>query len=219
MAKHEIPKLAAEMRNQTGSRPTTRLRESGQLPAVIYGHKQETIHVSVDAKEMLELLHRNTHVLEIVSESSAESCLIKQVQWDHLGAQIIHVDLARVDLTERVRTHVILELTGDPIGLKESGAFLEQHHPQIEVECQAAAIPDQLTADISELDAGKPLTAAELSLPDDIGCTLPPETILASISTSVEEPDDAESVEAEAAENEPEVIGAKQDEPEEQEQA
>ncbi len=190
MAKHEIPKLTAATREATGSRFSARLRACGQLPAVIYGHKKQSVHVSVDAKEMRHLLHHNTHVLEIVRDSESEPCLIKEVQWDHLGSQVIHVDLARVDLTERVRTHVALELIGEPVGLKESGAFLEHHHPEVEVECQASAIPDRLTADIGELDVGKPLTVADLSLPDGVECTLGPDTVLAGISIAMEQPEE-----------------------------
>src|SRR5262245_46272011 len=141
MAKREIPKIKVQPREQLGSRYTARLRKTGRLPAVIYGHKQDPAHVSVDGLEVNELLHKNTHLVEAQLASNTEPFLIRDVQWDHLGAKIIHIDLARVDLNERVTVDVQLEFTGDAIGLKEAGAILEHPFTELAVQCLVTEIP------------------------------------------------------------------------------
>lgn len=207
MASTNIPTIQVEVRTEVGTRSSTRLRDSGRMPAVIYGHRQEPVHISMDTQEITDLLHRNAHVMEVAFDSNREPCLVKNVQWNHLGSKIMHLDLTRVDLTEKVKTHVVLELTGEPVALKEAGTLLEHPYSEIEVECLAANIPDRISADISQIDLNQPLTVGDLELPEGVICTLTPETPLASITIMAEEvePD----VTPEAEEGEPEVIGEK----------
>ena len=216
MAKRDIPQIEGEVRERTGTRYAARLRHQKRLPGVIYGHKQPPIHISLDARKLTELLRNQAHVLEVVYDSQAQSCLVKDIQWDYLGSSIIHVDLTRVDLSERVTTEVALELTGEPVGLKEAGAMLEHPYSTIEVECEAGNIPDAIQADVSHLEVGKHLSVGQLELPEGVACTLTPETVLASITIVmvVEEEEPEAEVEAESAE--PEVITAKKEESEDE---
>lgn len=210
MAKREIPKIKVQSRERLGSRYAARLRGTGQLPAVIYGHEQTPAHVSVDAMEIKQLLHKNTHLVEAVLDSKAEPCLIKDVQWNHLGSEIVHLDLTRVDLTERVKVDVRIQLTGEAIGLKEAGAILEQPVTEIEVECLATEIPDAIKADVSHLKVDEALLAGQLKLPEGVTTTLDPETIVAAIHVVAEEVIEP-TAPAEGA-TEPEVIGKKVEE-------
>lgn len=210
MATRNIPRIDGQLRDQLGSRHAGRLRRTGRLPAVIYGHGQQAVHVTFDAKELTDLMHHNVHVLEVACAGSDASCLIKEVQWDHLGSSILHLDLTRVDLTERVRTTVSLELVGDPVGLKEAGAILERMASEIEVECQAGAIPEQVRADISGLGVNQTLTVAGLELPEGMTCPMLPDTILATVSVVAVAAEDEEA--AEEAEVQPEVITGKKEE-------
>ena len=215
MAKHELPKINADQRTQLGSRYAARLRDTGRLPAVIYGHQIEPVHISVDHREMTELLHRNTHVLEVAFDSKAEPCLVKSIQWDHLGVQILHLDLTRVSMTERVTTSVELRFFGEPVALKEEGAILTRPYNTLEVECQAINIPESIVVNVAELEMGKPITVADLEMPEGVTATLDAETVIASISIMAEEEEPAEEV-VEGAEGEPEVITAKKEEGEEE---
>ena len=96
---HDTPTLTALPRHRTGSRYARRLRQSGQLPAVIYGHKSDPLPVSIDEKDMLTLLHHGTHVMKLnVEGGGEETCLIKDLQFGYLGDNVIHVDFARVAL-------------------------------------------------------------------------------------------------------------------------
>lgn len=209
MAKREIPKIKVENRTVLGSRYSHRLRKTGKLPAVIYGHHQDPIHVSVDGDELHDLLHKNTHLLEVLIGSKSEPCLVRDVQWNHLGSEILHVDLARVDLTERVHVEVEIELTGEAVGLKEAGAFLEQQLTMLEIECLATEIPDKIKVDVSELKVDEAVTVAHVKLPEGVTTKEDPETIIAAIHIIAEEV--AAPVAAEGA-AEPEVIGKKVEE-------
>ena len=213
MATHEIPTIHADARTTLGSRPTAKLRTTGQLPAVIYGHKQDPVHVSLNRGEITGLLHHNAHVIEVEVDSKKEPCLIKDVQWDHLGSELIHVDLARVDLTERVTVEIELELVGEAVGLKESGTILEHHLNQIEVKCLASDIPEQVRMDISELNVGQSLTVSDLVLPEGVEATQAADTLIAAIHV-VTEAEETEEGEATPGAGEPEVIG-KADKPDE----
>lgn len=209
MATQQLPKIEGQTRSGLGSRQTAKIRSQGRLPAVVYGHKQDPTHISFDQKEINDLLHQHAHLVEVVVGSKTEPCLIKDVQWDYLGSNILHLDLARVDLTEQVTIEVDLVLTGEPVGLKESGAFLQHGLDQLEISCLASQIPDQIKVDISELGVGGQITVADLKLPAGVTATSDGETLVAAIQIVAEE---VEPIEGEAGEAEPEVIGKKEEE-------
>lgn len=211
MAKREIPKIAVESRNQLGKRYAARLRKAGRLPVVVYGHKKDPLHVSVNHLEMNDLLHNNTHLLEIVLDKKAEPCLVKDIQWNHLGSQVVHVDLTRVDLTERVKVDVELTLTGEAIGLKEGGTLLEHFITSLPIECLATEIPDRVRVDVSHLKVDDTLTVKELKLPEGVTTSLSPEAIIAAVHTIAEEVVAPAAAGAEGG-AEPEVIGGKKTE-------
>ncbi|MCE9589563.1 MAG: 50S ribosomal protein L25 [Planctomycetes bacterium] len=209
MAKREIPKIKVEPRPRIGSRYATRLRKGGQLPAVIYGHKKDPVHVAVNEEEMHELLHRNTHLLEVMIDSRSEPCLVRDVQWDHMGSEILHVDLARVDLNERVTVEVELVLTGDAVGLKEVGAFIEQQLKALPVQCLVTEIPDNIKVDVGHLKVDESVTVGQIKLPEGVTTKTSPDAIVAAIHIVKEE---IVEVVAPEAGSEPEVIGKKLEE-------
>lgn len=210
MSSHAIPQVKVESRQRIGSRYAKRLRDAGRLPAVIYGHQQDPMHVSFNSKEVVTHLLNRAHLLQVSNNGSTESCLVKDVQWNYLGTQIIHIDLARVDLSETVEVEVALEIVGEAVGLKEAGALLSHPLSAIEIECRADQIPEVITLDVSALNVNESITAADLKLPAGVACTMDPETLLASISIQAEEPE--EEAVAEAGDGEPEIIGAKEKE-------
>jgi len=212
MGKTKLPKIEVNVRDHVGSRYAARLRGAGQLPAVIYGHKQEPIHVSLDQKHFSDLLHQHTHLLEVTIDSEPQPCLIKDVQWNHLGSEVLHVDLTRVDLTERVTVNIGLELTGEAVGLKEGGALLEHPLSELEIECLAASIPDSIRVDVSDLTVGATVTVGDIELPPGVTAVANPETVIASIRVLAEQPEEEPVIET--AEGEPEIIGKKAEEEE-----
>ena len=206
MANREIPKIETEVRDRLGTRYSRRLREAGRLPAVLYGHGQDPLHVSVQAGAFADILHHGAHLLEVMVNGKAEPVLVKAVQWDHLGEHIVHVDLTRVDLTEEVEVELELELVGEPKALDTEGAILDHPVASVTVKCRADSIPEKLTHDIDALGLEEAVTLADLKLPAGVSLAddMDPETVVAQIQIMAEEPEE-EAAEAESAE--PEVIG------------
>ncbi|NJL31502.1 MAG: 50S ribosomal protein L25, partial [Phycisphaerales bacterium] len=176
MSTQQIPQVAVALRDKLGSRYATRLRNTGRLPAVVYGHHQDPLHVSADAKQMLSVLHSHAHVIEVKVDDKIEPCLVKDVQWDHLGTTVIHVDLERVDLNETVTLDIDIKFVGEAVGLKEAGTILEHPLSTIEIQCLVTQIPEDIKVDVSALGVGDTLLVRDLKLPTGVKTTLDDET-------------------------------------------
>ncbi len=201
---HETPVLEAETRTKLGSRYAIRLREAGRLPAVVYGHKQGAVHVSIDARSFNDIADSSAHLIEVKVDGAPEPCLIKAIQYDHLDRHPVHVDLARVNLDEAVEIELDIDFTGEAVGLKEAGAMLDVPHNSVVVSCKANNIPDKLEHNIAELAVGASVHASDLALPTGVDLVTEGELMLAHIvvqSAAAESTDDAEGG------TEPEVIG------------
>lgn len=205
----QTPKIKAEVRDRIGTRYAVRLRKSGKLPGVIYGHKQDPVHVALDGSEMITHMSRGTHLLEVEHASGdSETCLIKNVQYNYLGDDVIHVDLTRVDMTEDLTVMVRLEIKGEAAcpGLKEAGAFLEHPMSELEVICRALDIPESIVVDVSELEVGQNITVGDLTMPPNVRTEQASESTVASIHVAKEEEEVEEETPEETAAGEPEVL-------------
>lgn len=205
MAQGQLPRIAVEKRERVGSRYAARLRKEGKLPAVVYGHGVAPEHVVVDKRKFIDILRENAHLIEADSNGAVEPCLVKEIQWDHLGREIIHVDLTRVDLTEEVEVEVDLEFIGEPKALETPGAVLEHPQTQIRIRCTAGNIPQNIQVDISSLEIDQMITVADLKLPAGVTAEEDEETMIARISVIEEVSEEQPAAEAGGAE--PEVIG------------
>lgn len=206
--KHETPKLAATPREKIGSTFARRLRRQGRLPAVIYGHKQDPLAVSIDEKEMLTYLRQGAHVLTVdVQGGKPETCLVKDLQFGYLGDNVIHVDFARVDLEEEVTVQVHLNFVGQPHAAQQGGAILSFDIPSLEVICRVNEIPEEIKVDLTLMGEGTVLTIGDLSLPPGVRAAAGPETPVSHISfVKKEEEVVGEEAEVVPTEGEPEVI-------------
>ncbi|MGA2172168.1 MAG: 50S ribosomal protein L25 [Sedimentisphaerales bacterium] len=171
--------LKAEVRRNRGSKDAARLRKQGQIPAIVYGHKEEPVAISLDARSFVEELHHGRRLMNIQMGKAHEAMLVKEVQYDHLGKEIIHVDLMRVDVTEMVRVTVPIELKGTAKGTHEGG-MVEVHTNHVEVECRVTEIPDRISVPIKEMALGDALHAKDLQLPEGVKLISPPELLLAT---------------------------------------
>lgn len=202
----ELPTLQAETRDKVGSRESRRLRDRGQLPVVVYGHGEPPQHVGVNAKLLSETLARGHQTLMLELQGKTQMCLVKQVQYDHLGMHPIHLDLTRVRMGERVQTSLPLEFINEAEapGLRETGATMQHPTAELQIEGPAGSLPESLSVDLSEMEAGATRTADQITLPEGITLVSPGDTVVATITLVAEEPVEPEVAEAGA---EPEVIG------------
>lgn len=194
--------LSASRRNELGSRANYRLRKTGQVPAVVYGHKEDVVPIKIEKKSFLAHLSHGAHVFSLNFEGKSEPVLLKEVQYDHLSADVVHVDFARVDLTERVTVTVALELKGDPKGEKEGGV-LQQIINELEIECVVTDIPDVLTHDVSDMEKDAVLHIKDLKLPSNLKVLQDEDLIVATCREIVEQVETPAVAEGGA---EPEVI-------------
>ena len=201
-------------REKLGTRAARRLREKNLIPGIIYGHGQENIPVSMPAHDIALAIQHGEHLIEAELDGKRENFLIKDVQYDYLGHEIIHVDLTRVSLHERVQVTVPIVLRGTPVGVESEGGVLSQHLTELEIQCLVTNIPDELRVSVADMHVNDVLRVADLKLPEGVTTTEDPETVIASISV-VEEEVEAPA-EAEAAE--PEVISEKPREEQEDQQ-
>lgn len=199
----DITKLAVHPRPAVGGRASMKLRKQGLIPAVIYGHKEETVHVAVNAVELeraIRVLHARTFRLTV--NGKEDTVLIKELQWDHLGSEMLHVDFERRSLTERVNVVIPIELRNSPKAT--GGGVIDQPLHALHVECDFGNIPEAVRVDILNLTIGHPIHVSDLKLPDGVVATDAPEAVVVQLKIPGAEPEPTE-----ATSNEPEVLTAK----------
>jgi len=169
--------LKAEIREHTGSNTVRKMREQGRIPAIMYGHKEEPVAVSLDAHNFVEGLHHGQRLIDVQIGKKKEKTIIKQLQYDNLGKNIIHVDLMRVNVAELVKVKVPIELKGTAAGTHESG-IIEEQTDRLEIECKVSDIPETIVVSVKDVHVGDNLHARDIELPDGITLVSSPETLL-----------------------------------------
>lgn len=202
--------LTVQNRTAMGSRANKRLRDSGQIPGVVYGHKQNVVPISMPKKELVSHLEHGAHLFALAVGGQNETVLVKEVQYDHLGLEVLHVDFARVDLNERVKVNIPLELRGTPKGVSEGGGVLTQVITDLEIECLVTEIPDQFRHNVGDMQLDQVLHVKDIQLPAGVKALQDGDLIVATVKLVIEQA--AEPVAAEPGAAEPEVISKKKEE-------
>ena len=182
---------------------------------MLYGQGKDPAHLSLDHKEALRFFESGERVfnIELTEESKTQTVLLKDLQFDYLGTNVVHCDLMRVNLDDIVEANVHLHLVGEAKGLRAAGAVLVQKMNEIPVTCRVSDIPEEIRLDISDLGADEHMTAGEITLPDGLTLDCDPETVVVLIDVKAETEDEGTEGEAITAEgSEPEVIKPKKDE-------
>jgi len=203
--------LKATKRSGSGTRDARKLRKEGLTPCIIYGHGQENIAVAMNEHDLDLAIHHGERLLELDVDGTIENVLIKDTQYDNFGHALLHVDLTRVDLDERVEVTVPVVLRGTPEGMA-AGGVLQQITSELIIECVVTAIPEELRMQVKDLQIGETYTASRLELPEGASLVTSPDAPICSLTVVAEEVAPAEEAEEELAE--PEVIGEKKEEPE-----
>jgi large subunit ribosomal protein L25 len=198
--------LTVEKRNETGSARNRRLRREGRIPAVLYGHGQENLNLSLDARELSAVLRHSGHIVQLAGALN-ESALIKDVLWDSVLQEVLHVDLSRVDASEAVEIVLTVELRGTAKGTSNGGVLNFVSH-EVEIRCPANLIPEKLELKIADLDVGQSLRARDIVLPEGATLVTAPDLVIVACAV-MNQAADAAAVPGAA---EPEVIGKKKEE-------
>ncbi len=202
----EIPTLKAQSRTAAGTRAAMRLRRGGRVPAILYGQATDPVTIALDCHDVQLHLDHGVHVVQLEMENRLQPCQFKDAQYDHLGAALVHVDLMRVDITQRLKFAVRLDFRGNPKGVAAGGVF---HHEmtELEIECLVSEIPDNIRVDIGDLELNQVLYVKDLKLPERVAAVTDPDSVVAVIRLPAAAPtvEAAPAVEGAVA-VEPEVI-------------
>ncbi|HTT32014.1 MAG TPA: 50S ribosomal protein L25 [Methylomirabilota bacterium] len=211
-------------RASRGKNEARRLRQTGKVPAVLYGGKSGPITLSVNAKQVGAILRseagHNT-LFQVVLGGKEEPAILKDWLVDPLSGKLLHVDLLRVAMDVRMKVKVPVHTFGEPAGVKVQGGIFEVVTREVEIECLPADIPTEFRMDVSGLMIGKQLRAGDIALDSaKMKLLTEPERVIAHVvALRVEEEKTPEAAAAEAAVTpaEPEVIkkGKKEEEGEE----
>ncbi|MBN1806043.1 MAG: 50S ribosomal protein L25 [Sedimentisphaerales bacterium] len=171
--------LKAEIRERTGTKSVQKIRKEGRIPAIVYGHKQTPVAISLDAHNFAEGVHHGHRLMDVQIDKNKEKIIIKDLQYDHLGKNIIHADLMRVDITEMIKVTVPIELKGAATAKgTHEGGIIEEHTDHLEIECKATDIPEAIVVLVKDVGVGDAIHASDITLPEGVKLSSSPETLL-----------------------------------------
>lgn len=178
------PEVLSATPRLPGKGEAGRLRRRGRLPAILYGHGEQAVPIELDAKAAQAALgHR---ILSLDLSGGIQSAIVKELQHDPVTGEIIHVDLLRVALTERVRTDVEVSVQGEE-ALKRRGLVLTHTLRSVTLEGPASSLPERLVADVSALGPGEQVLVKDLPLPPGVLALTAPEEGVLSVGTPAAE--------------------------------
>jgi large subunit ribosomal protein L25 len=197
--------LKVQKRQLNGKRNARRLRATGSIPAILYGHGEANVSLTVSSDELTAAVRHGSRVVELTG-AVKEKAFIRQLQWDVYGLDILHADFSRVSEHERIHLRVKVELRGQAPGVKAGGVIEHLAH-ELEIECEALKIPEKIEVPIAELELDGVIHAGELKLPAGVVLLTDADQLVVQCVLPMAEPEPGAVAEAGAAE--PEVIGRK----------
>jgi large subunit ribosomal protein L25 len=211
----EAVTLDVQERKGNGTRQARRLRKSGQVPAVLYGHKEATVSVVLKAEDIARAIRHGARVVDLKLGGKLEKALIRDLQWDPLGHDIWHVDFARVSAEERITIEVRIELRGAAPGVAAGGVVVQSIH-NLTVECPVISVPESIRVAVNELQLDGVIQVKQLQMPPGVIVKNDPDAIVVScVPKAIEAepaPAAAAAVPGAPEKAEPEVIGRKVEE-------
>lgn len=192
-------KITAELRTEFGKGAARRIRRENKIPAVVYGHGNDPIHVTLPGHDtMMAIKHGGANaLLELDIDGTAQLALTKQVQVDPVRRVLEHVDFVAVKRGEKVTVDVPVVIVGDAA----AETLVVTENTTVQVEAEATHIPEQFEVNIEGAEAGTQFLAGQLELPSGTTLLTDPETLVVNVTEQVAaEPAADEAAEGDAAE-------------------
>lgn len=209
--------IKATTRKERGSLAARRIRAEGKVPAVLYGHREEVLALTVDEHDIGHVLKTHAHaLLDLHIDGQPESAIIKDCQYDVFGRFILHVDFARVSKDERIRMDVQVLIKGVAPGIAEGGV-IDQHVHKLEIECPANNITEQIVVNVNHLHLNQQVLVKDLALQEGTKVFADPDLMVVQVVPPKVQSDEPTAA-GEPGAAEPEVIRreAKDDQAEEE---
>jgi large subunit ribosomal protein L25 len=216
--------VQAQVREETsrGKNEARRLRAQGRVPAVVYGAKKESVAVSVDPKQISKILRSESgHNTIFDLDLGREKTKVMIVDWHYepLKGKLLHIDMKRIAMDEKIRVKVPIHLTGEAMGVKQQGGILDHVLREVEIECLPGDIPSSLPVDVTNLAFGDVLRVSDLPHGGSLKFITDANQAVAHVTAVKEEvapAPEAVAADATAAPAEPEVIKKGKQETEEE---
>ncbi|HEX8455369.1 MAG TPA: 50S ribosomal protein L25 [Longimicrobium sp.] len=200
--------LNATARTGSGKGGARKLRATGKVPAVVYGHGDKNVPLALDRHELELLLHgisvENTVISLVTDGGAGKDVLIRDVQMHPYRPEVLHVDFIQLHAGEVIRMKIPVRLSGNPAGVRDEGAVLDQVIYDLEVECLPGNIPEAFEVDVSNLGVGESIRVHDVSFPD-VRILADGDLPIASVVPPTVEP----VADADTAAGEPEVISSR----------
>src|SRR5215467_2239539 len=204
--------LKATSRDETGTGSARKIRQGGNIPAIIYGHGREPQKLSLEGREVERLLgsiSAASTVIELAVDGATSRTLIREIQRHPVRRNILHIDFQQLVAGEKVTVSVRIRFTGTADGVRNSGGILAETMHELSIRCDPAQIPDQIEVDVTPLTIGHSIHVRDLKLPEGVQvlddpsatvcvCTVP--------AAAIEEPTPGVEGAEPAAAAEPELI-------------
>lgn len=166
MILQEVVEAQPRPDSSRGKNEARRLRAGGRIPGVLYGARQQTVAVSLDPKQISRILHsesgHNT-IFEVQVGGEKTRAMIVDWQYDPMYGKLLHIDLKRIAMDEKIRVSVPIHLVGEAEGVKQQGGILDQVLREVEIECLPGDIPTHIDADVTKLVFGTVLRVSDLA--------------------------------------------------------
>jgi len=179
--------LQVRLREDASKRRLKEMRRHGMIPGSVYGKGKATLSLEVGLSQLAEALNTDAGIHAIMDlqiqgkqRTERDTAVVKNIQRDPITRKIQHVDFQRVELSDVVITPVIIDILGEPAGVKEGG-ILEQVLTEIDIKSRADHIPPKLEVDISKLAIGDILHASDIPLPEGVELAIKPDSVIAVV--------------------------------------
>lgn len=198
--------MAAESRQAGTKGSVHRLRREGRIPGIVYGGGAAPVAVSVGERDLQTALRTGVRVLDLQFGADSVQAVLKDVDYDHLGDRLIHVDFQRIVQGASIELRVPLVFRGTPVGLKDGGVFNVLHDTLL-ISCQPEDMPDPIEIDVAALAMGQSVHVREIALPPGVKAVEEGDSVVAVVTYSDKEIEVVAAVPEEAVATQPEVIG------------
>ncbi len=179
---HTVASLTLEPRAEVGTTSAQRLRKTGKIPGVVYGHGEAT-PVAVDAKQLADLLlsGNKSKIVDATIGAKHDSVLLRRVEAHPISRRALSVDFQRVSRDEAITSNVTVVTTGTPVGVRDNGGVMDVISHTLEIKGPAQSIPDNISIDVSGLDVHQHVLAGDVALPKGFTLITPPDTVVISV--------------------------------------
>ncbi|MBI2805586.1 MAG: 50S ribosomal protein L25 [Planctomycetes bacterium] len=206
--------LEVQERSKSGTNAAKQVRKKGLVPAVIYGKGEVTESLSVPADLLNKAIRQGVRIFDVTKGGAMQKALLREVQWDPLGHDVLHADFYRVSADEKITLEVKVELRGTSPGVTGGGVLVQQIH-SLSVECLIVNIPESIRVLINDLQIDQAIHVKDLQLPEGVAVMNDPEAIVVQVSQKVIEEEAPAAAPLAGEQAEPEVIARAKPEEEE----